>query len=103
METFTHLHQRTCGSPELDQAGQIITAAIVSPDALPVRLTVKSLVRGHVHGLHLPGVPDRTSQPLPHDPVYHKFNQIPGSLILARNRLATLSQHLPHHPERVAP
>ena len=103
METFTPLHYRNCGSPELDQAGQIITAAIVSPDALAVRLTVKSLVRGHVHGLHLPGVPDRTGQPLLRDVACLTRNLIPGSLILARNRLVTLSQHFPHHPGRVAP
>ena len=77
MATFTPLYHRTCGSPELHQAGQNGTAAIVSPDALTVRLAVKSPGRGHGHGLHLPDVPGRTGQPLVHDAAYDTLNQLP--------------------------
>ena len=77
LETFTHHYHQAYGSPELDQADQSITAAAVSPDGLTVRLTVQSLVRGHVHELHLPGVLDHSGQPLLHDAAYYTLNSIP--------------------------
>ena len=77
LETFTHHYHGAYGSPELDQADQRITTATVSADGLTVRLVVDKLVRGHVHELHLPGVRDRSGQPLLHDVAYYTLNQIP--------------------------
>ncbi len=77
LETFTHHYHEVYGSPELEQADQTITAATVSPDGRNVRLTVDQLVRGHVHELHLPGVLDRSGQPLLHEAAYYTMNSIP--------------------------
>jgi hypothetical protein len=77
LETCTHHYHEVYGSPELEQADQTITAAIISPDGLNVHLTVDHLVRGHVHELHLPGVLDRSGQPLLHEAAYYTMNSIP--------------------------
>jgi len=77
LETFTHIYRAGYGSPEVEQAGQRITAATVSADGLTVRLVVDKLVRGHIHELHLPGLRDRAGKPLLHDAAYYTLNQIP--------------------------
>lgn len=77
METYVHHYHQHYGSPEIEQADRRIVAATVSNDGLVVRLVVDRLVRGHVHELHLPGLRDRTGQPLLHDVAYYTLNQIP--------------------------
>ena len=78
LETYTHYFHAGYGSPELEQAEQRVKSAKVGPDGLTVRLTIESLVPGHVHELHLPGVRDRARQPLLHDVAYYTLNEIPG-------------------------
>jgi hypothetical protein len=78
LETFTHHYHGAYGSPELDTADQRISSASVSADGLTVRLVVDKLIRGHVHELHLPGVRDRSGQPLLHDVAYYTLNHIPA-------------------------
>jgi hypothetical protein len=78
LETFTHYYHQDYGSPEIEQAEQKVSSAIVSSDGLNVRLVVNHLVRGHVHELHLPGVCDLGGQPLLHDVAYYTMNQIPN-------------------------
>ena len=78
LETFTHYYHEDYGSPEIEQAEQKVSSAIVSSDGLNVRLVVNHLVRGHVHELHLPGVCDLGGQPLLHDVAYYTMNQIPN-------------------------
>ncbi len=77
LETFTHHFYGAYGGPEIEQADQRITSATPSADGLSVRLVVDALVLGHIHELHLPGVRDRTGQPLLHDVAYYTLNQIP--------------------------
>jgi hypothetical protein len=77
METYTYYYHAGYGSPEIEQATQRIESARASADGLSVRLVVKSLVPGHVHELHLPGVRDRSGQKLLHDAAYYTLNQIP--------------------------
>ena len=77
LETFTHHYHEEYGSPEIEPDDRVITAATVSADGLTVRLTVDRLIRGHVHELHLPGLRDRTGQPLLHDAAYYTVNEIP--------------------------
>ncbi len=77
LETFTHHFYRAYGGPEIEQADQRIISATPSADGLSVRLVVDALVLGHIHELHLPGVRDRTGQPLLHDVAYYTLNQIP--------------------------
>ena len=38
---------------------------------------VDTLVRGHIHEMHFPGVRDRGGQPLLHDVAYYTLNEIP--------------------------
>ena len=78
LETFTHRFYAAYGGPEIEQADQRIVSATPSADGLSVRLVVDALVLGHIHELHLPGVRDRTGQPLLHDVAYYTMNQIPA-------------------------
>ncbi len=77
LETFTHHYHEEYGSPELEQADHTITSATVSDDGLTVRLVVDHLVLGHVHEVHLPGVRDRSGEPLLHESAYYTLNRIP--------------------------
>ncbi len=77
LETFTHHFYGAYGGPEIEQADQRIVSATPSADGLTVRLVVDKLVVGHIHELHLPGVRDRSGQPLLHDVAYYNLNQIP--------------------------
>jgi len=77
LETFTHRFYGAYGGPEIEQADQRITSAIPSADGLSVRLVIDSLVVGHIHELHMPGLRDRTGEPLLHDVAYYTLNQIP--------------------------
>ena len=56
MRTHTYIYQADYGSPEVDETKPTIDKAAVSDDGKTVRLTVETLVEGHVHELHLDGV-----------------------------------------------
>ncbi|MEO7101115.1 MAG: hypothetical protein ABI162_17300 [Luteolibacter sp.] len=77
MDAFTYIFQAEYGSPEVDQATPIITAAIVSPDKKSVRLKIDGLVRGHIHHLEAKGVKSATAQTLWHPEAYYTLNEIP--------------------------
>jgi hypothetical protein len=78
LETYTHIYHAGYGSPEIEQADQTITGARPTSDGLSVHLIVDKLDRGHIHELHLPGLRDRTGQPLLHDVAYYTLNEIPN-------------------------
>jgi hypothetical protein len=77
MQAWTYILQSGYGSPEVDPATPEITAATVSPDKKSVRLTVKGLVRGHVHHLASKGVTSAAGTPLWHADAYYTLNEIP--------------------------
>jgi hypothetical protein len=77
LETFTHHYHEEYGSPELEQADQLIKTANVSDDGLSVRLGVDHLVTGHVHELHLSGLRNHDGDPLLHEVAYYTLNRIP--------------------------
>lgn len=77
LETFTHYYHAGYGSPELEPAAQQIVSATPTADGLEVHLIVDKLVKGHIHELHLPGLRDKSAQPLLHDVAYYTLNQIP--------------------------
>jgi glucose/arabinose dehydrogenase len=77
MQAWTYILQSGYGSPEVDPATPEITAATVSPDKKSVRLTVKGLVRGHVHHLASKGVTSAAGAPLWHADAYYTLNEIP--------------------------
>lgn len=78
LETFTHHYYENYGGPEIEQAGQRIVSASVSPDGLTARLVVDKLVPGHVHELHFPGIRDTFGNKLLHDVAYYTLNQLPA-------------------------
>ncbi len=77
MPTYTYIYQKSYGSPEVDHVDCKITKAIVSPDAMSVRLHVDKLHIGHVHELHLDGLRSQSDQPLWHQEAYYTLNYIP--------------------------
>lgn len=79
LETFTHHFYGAYGGPEIENADQRIVSATPSADGLSVRLVVDKLEPGHIHELHLPGLRDRSGQPLLHDAAYYTMNEIPRS------------------------
>jgi hypothetical protein len=77
MDAWTYILQKGYGSPEVDQAVQKITKAIVSPDKTSVRLTITGLVRGHVHHLDSSRVKSASNQALWHKDAWYTLNEIP--------------------------
>jgi hypothetical protein len=77
MAAWTYILQSSYGSPEVDQATPMITAATVSADKKSVRLKIDGLVRGHVHHLVSKGVKSAAGNPLWHADAYYTLNEIP--------------------------
>lgn len=77
MDAFTYIYQSEYGSPEVDQATPLITAATVSPDNKSVHLKVNGLVRGHIHHLDAKGVKSATGNTLWHPEAWYTLNEIP--------------------------
>ncbi|MCA9267450.1 MAG: hypothetical protein KDA41_03220 [Planctomycetales bacterium] len=76
LQTYTYLYQSDYGSPEVDHTKPTVTKAVVAADGKSVRLTVDSLVRGHVHELKI-GLKSADGLPLLHDTGYYTMNNIP--------------------------
>ena len=77
LATFTHIYRQAYGSPEVDQTKPIVSSAIVSEDALSVRVKVDGLVQGHVHEFHLQAVRSEVGETLLHADAYYTLNEIP--------------------------
>lgn len=77
MNAWTYIYRAEYGSPEVDQAKPVITAAQVAPDGKSARLTISGLVRGHVHQLKMPGLRNTAGLPLLHDEAFYTLNEIP--------------------------
>jgi glucose/arabinose dehydrogenase len=78
LAAWTYIYRAEYGSPEVDAAKPVITAAEVAPDGRTVRLKVDGLVRGHVHELKLPGLRNRAGIGLLHPEAYYTLNEIPS-------------------------
>lgn len=77
LKTFTHIYHAGYGSPEVDQATPLATAATVSDDGLKVELQVASLMQGHVHDFYLPDLQSAEGEKLLHTSAYYTLNEIP--------------------------
>ena len=77
METYTYIYQASYGSPEVDKTTPTIKSALVSKDALSLRLIVEGLEEGHIHELDLSGVRSAKGQPLLHHTAFYTLNYIP--------------------------
>lgn len=86
LPTYTYIYQESYGSPEVDHVECQITKAVVSADAMSVRLYVDKLHEGHVHELHLDGVRSKEAEPLWHPVAYYTLNYIPDSSDISSRR-----------------
>lgn len=77
LSSYTYLYQSSYGSDEIDRQQLTIRSAVVSDDALSVRLTVDGLRPLYVHELVAAGVRTAEGQPLLHPDAYYTLNQIP--------------------------
>ena len=77
MKAWTYIYQSSYGSPQVDASVPEVTAVKVAPDAKSVHLTVKGLVRGHVHEIAAAGVRSAKAQPLFHANAWYTLNEIP--------------------------
>ena len=77
MNAWTYILQSDYGSPQVDQVSPTITGAKVSEDHKSVRLTIKGLVKGHVHHLDADGVKSAAGLNLWHPDAYYTLNEIP--------------------------
>jgi hypothetical protein len=66
LKAWTYILQSSYGSPQVDASVPEVTAVKVAPDAKSVHLSVKGLVRGHVHEIAAAGVRSAKAQPLFH-------------------------------------
>lgn len=86
VNSFIYKYHHIYGSPVINQAANVIRAAVVSPDGFHVRLVVDSLREGYVHEIKMTGVRSNAGAPLLHDFGYYTLNRIPAG---ARLTLAT--------------
>jgi len=77
MEAWTYVYQSDYGSPEVDKSRPEILNVSVSEDGLKVRLTVKGMVKGHVHHLKAAGVVSADGKELWHPDAWYTLNEIP--------------------------
>ncbi len=82
MKAWTYIYQKSYGSPEVDKKTPKITKATVSEDKLSVTLTIKGLVRGHVHHLMSKGVKSAAGAKLWHTDAYYTLNEIPADAVV---------------------
>ena len=76
MSAYTYIYRSDYGSPVVDKmAPKIIGVEVTSPKT--VRLTVDSLIHGHVHELHAKGVRSAKGLPILHPVGYYTLNEIP--------------------------
>ncbi len=79
LSTYTHIYQKTYGSPEVDQTTPTVTSATVSDDRRSVRIVVDELQLGHIHELHLDELRTADGRPVLHPQAYYTLNQIPSA------------------------
>ncbi|MCA9173606.1 MAG: hypothetical protein KDB14_03890 [Planctomycetales bacterium] len=77
LTTYTHIYQQGYGSPEVDHTTPRVLKAVVSHDALQVRLQVEGLIQGHVHEFDFEHLRSEESAPLVHRNAYYTLNEIP--------------------------
>lgn len=77
MKSFTYWYHEPYGSPEIRNKVLTIREAIVSEDALRVRLVIDGLREGFVHELTAPGVRSAEGKPLLHAEAYYTLNRLP--------------------------
>ncbi|MEZ6016962.1 MAG: hypothetical protein R3F49_17725 [Planctomycetota bacterium] len=77
MESYTYLLHEDYGSPEVDRATPVITAATPAADGRSVELAVEGLREGYVHELHLPGVKSPDGTGLLHPRAYYTLVRRP--------------------------
>ena len=76
MSAYTYIYRSDYGSPVVDKMAPKITGVeVTSP--IPARLTVDSLIQGHVHELHAKGVRSAKGLPILHPVGYYTLNEIP--------------------------
>ena len=74
---WTYIYQKGYGSPEVDQSIPVVTGALVSKDAMSVRIKLDGMVKGHVHHLDCSGLRSKDGSQLWHPNSYYTLNQIP--------------------------
>jgi hypothetical protein len=75
--TYTHNYAAGYGSPEVDHTSPTVVKAVPSPDGMSVRITLDSMVEGHIHDFGLPAMRSAEGKPLLHNKAYYTVNEIP--------------------------
>lgn len=75
MSAWTYIYQKSYGSPQVDQATPKVTAAVVAPDKLSVKLTVEGRIKGHVHELDSTALKSAKGGNLWHPKSYYTLNE----------------------------
>jgi len=75
--TYTHNYAAGYGSPEVDHTSPTVVKAVPSPDGMSVRITLDSMVEGHIHDFGLPAMRSAEGKPLLHKKAYYTVNEIP--------------------------
>jgi hypothetical protein len=78
-ESYCYIFQSSYGSPEVDHAKPVVTAARVSEDRKSVRLTLDQMTRGHVHELHVDGLKSEAGNALLHNSAYYTLHYLPDA------------------------
>ena len=76
MSAYTYIYRSDYGSPVVDKSAPKITGVEVTGPKT-VRVTVDSLIHGHVHELHAKGVRSAKGLPILHPVGYYTLNEIP--------------------------
>lgn len=75
--TYTHKYSAGYGSSEVDHTTAKVTAANPAADGMSVRVTLESIVEGHIHDFDLAGMESKEGERLLHTKAYYTVNEIP--------------------------
>ena len=75
--TYTHNYAAGYGSPEVDHTTSKVSKASPSEDGLSVRVSLESIVEGHIHDFDLAAMSSDGGEKLLHHKAYYTVNEIP--------------------------
>ncbi len=76
--TYTHNYSAGYGSPEVDHTTVNVTGATPAADGMSVKVTLESIVEGHIHDFDLAGLQSKDGETLLHTKAYYTVNEIPN-------------------------
>ena len=77
IKSYTYIYQASYGSPEVDHTTPKVTKASPSEDGMSVKVSLETIVEGHIHDFDLASMRSDGGEKLLHHKAYYTVNEIP--------------------------